>query len=1321
MQSDDLFIRKLRRQSPRPPLATVNFDRTRVEWPPRRGGDGEGECESVTTPSRAGLNTMRAVGSSRSQHIMQRSNSDVTLGDLDSAGKAAGKATRVAGDKCTVSGGSGDSALFLHREYGSLSSLERQMQSQGRGDHGPLSPSAERFKDPLVLLGLQPAPTEPDSAVSSATTGEPQPKPAKPPKPDGLHKRPKLSSPAALLPPTPASCDLTGTTWVRNFAHYDVQSILFDMSEAASNRDSIGRKKNITSGASAASQLRPLSQASPASPSQAGGTGGTGGGGSGVGSGGSGSGEDLDPSGLLMDEGDGNDNDMLLSCPHFRNEVGGEEQVGLGRTRVFCRGGGGGGGQWRSMQSPNDAVSVLEEPRESNVQQQDKSNYFIEHADLGARYYHKYFYMKDHQNFFGVDDRLGPVAISFRREEKEGTSGAQYNYRIIFRTTELKTLRGSILEESVPSAARHTTPRGLSPKRLLEFIMPELNLHCLRLASTSPKVRDTLLKLDEQGLNFQRKVGIMYCKAGQSTEEDMYNNESASQAFDDFLDLLGERVRLKGWEKYRAQLDTKTDSTGTHSLYTRYQDYELMFHVSTMLPYTPNNTQQLLRKRHIGNDIVTIVFQEPGAHPFTPKAIRSHFQHVFIIVQVHQPCTENTYYRVAVTRSKDIPLFGPLFPRGARFPRCPAFRNFLLAKVLNAENAAEKSEKFRSMATRTRQEYLKDLAENYVTTTPIDSSTKFPLLSLGSKRKDKSKGAKGAELHSAGALVWAVTAGHQNSPSGGGCGGGGEPALESPRLPCLLGISAESVVLIERCSRRVVFNSCCRDVIGWKAVTDSGVKGGPSLDIFYERGESVSINVMDNQAEDIKEIVQRLELVTRGCEAREVTPLRDGVGQPGFLMTDEGFVTELQPFGYAESGGLQLWARVVRLCGQPLLHLTPEERSRLLRTAHKIHIMVIPPDENGKPRRSFSELYQKAIQDAEGKSGEGQSGEAWVLDDREEETEEEYEEDEEEEEDERSERERIQGEGREAEPAVQVDGTGPSGSVVPTAHEVSPSVGEGGPPSSMLSPPSLPLLRATSLQDHPSSTPVPEITPSSMTRSFSLERHPPCQDLLDGHVYDNVGLKVGEHEHIYENPGELLDATPDLILAVKPKMALEEEGPHKQFGCVDELLDDKASASNPVVRSEHMDRAERNSRAMSLHNSITKILSETTDSTEEEWQSISDLATACRSILEALSREDRNPGDGSQASADSSGPDAKLRDGKDSDSPGHLEEKVSQLEAMLKHLQDDLQKEKEDKAVLQAEVQSLRQNNQRLQEESQSTVARLIKVTELLCNVNKPC
>lgn len=57
----------------------------------------------------------------------------------------------------------------------------------------------------------------------------------------------------------------------------------------------------------------------------------------------------------------------------------------------------------------------------------------------------------------------------------------------------------------------------------------------------------------------------MYCRAGQSSEEDMYNNESSGPAFDEFLNLLGERVRLKGWEKYRAQLDNKSEKIKAHA------------------------------------------------------------------------------------------------------------------------------------------------------------------------------------------------------------------------------------------------------------------------------------------------------------------------------------------------------------------------------------------------------------------------------------------------------------------------------------------------------------------------------------------------------------------------------------------------------------------------------------------------------------------------------------------------------------------------------------------------------------------------------------
>lgn len=35
------------------------------------------------------------------------------------------------------------------------------------------------------------------------------------------------------------------------------------------------------------------------------------------------------------------------------------------------------------------------------------------------------------------------------------------------------------------------------------------------------------------------------------------------------------------------------DTTGIHSVYTIYQGHEIMFHVSTMLPYSKENKQQV--------------------------------------------------------------------------------------------------------------------------------------------------------------------------------------------------------------------------------------------------------------------------------------------------------------------------------------------------------------------------------------------------------------------------------------------------------------------------------------------------------------------------------------------------------------------------------------------------------------------------------------------------------------------------------------------------------------------------------------------------------
>lgn len=59
---------------------------------------------------------------------------------------------------------------------------------------------------------------------------------------------------------------------------------------------------------------------------------------------------------------------------------------------------------------------------------------------------------------------------------------------------------------------------------------------------------------------------------------------------DDFLILF----------RYRGGLDTQFGQTGEEAVYQVHKGAEIIFHVSTLLPYTDNDPQQLQRKRHIG-------------------------------------------------------------------------------------------------------------------------------------------------------------------------------------------------------------------------------------------------------------------------------------------------------------------------------------------------------------------------------------------------------------------------------------------------------------------------------------------------------------------------------------------------------------------------------------------------------------------------------------------------------------------------------------------------------------------------------------------------
>lgn len=59
--------------------------------------------------------------------------------------------------------------------------------------------------------------------------------------------------------------------------------------------------------------------------------------------------------------------------------------------------------------------------------------------------------------------------------------------------------------------------------------------------------------------------------------------------------------------------------------------------VASMMPSTEKDTQSVAKKRHLGNNSVTVVFMDEGADPIDPGVFCSNFQKVLFLLPVHCP------------------------------------------------------------------------------------------------------------------------------------------------------------------------------------------------------------------------------------------------------------------------------------------------------------------------------------------------------------------------------------------------------------------------------------------------------------------------------------------------------------------------------------------------------------------------------------------------------------------------------------------------------------------------------------------------------------
>ncbi len=98
---------------------------------------------------------------------------------------------------------------------------------------------------------------------------------------------------------------------------------------------------------------------------------------------------------------------------------------------------------------------------------------------------------------------------------------------------------------------------------------------------------------------------------------------------------------------------------------------------------------------------------------------------------------------MAVSYSTDVPSFGPPLPKNPLFARSDEFRDFLLAKIVNADAAALKCEKFTHIKMRAQQGCLRELVHNHRTKMTLancnNAAQKFGLFNFGSVKTKKTR------------------------------------------------------------------------------------------------------------------------------------------------------------------------------------------------------------------------------------------------------------------------------------------------------------------------------------------------------------------------------------------------------------------------------------------------------------------------------------------------------------------------------------------------------------------------------------------------------
>lgn len=131
------------------------------------------------------------------------------------------------------------------------------------------------------------------------------------------------------------------------------------------------------------------------------------------------------------------------------------------------------------------------------------------------------------------------------------------------------------------------------------------------------------------------KVGVIYVGSGQTKDEKaILRNQFGSEKYAQFLQGLGHLMRLPDCDPNRVYIGG-LDVHGSDGLFAySWQDetMHVIYHVATLMPNKESDPNCNAKKLHIGNDYVTIVYNDSG-EDYKIGAIKGQFNYVNIVIK----------------------------------------------------------------------------------------------------------------------------------------------------------------------------------------------------------------------------------------------------------------------------------------------------------------------------------------------------------------------------------------------------------------------------------------------------------------------------------------------------------------------------------------------------------------------------------------------------------------------------------------------------------------------------------------------------------------